>query len=316
MNRDAAIEIIRSSRVSHGSEELIALMQESIRIHARPTRLDSLALGASRLSGLPDLPAGVEWPGDLAFIGQVRLEDLACLNVSIPLPSRGTLYFFYDGGAWGDSLQDKAGWRVLYGEPSGGKPLRTVRCRLAEDSRHTCEPTPQAEGTLRCIGDPGLGDTGHTCELTFDREWTLPYLWNLDADEDEWEGYSELLLRLYGNPSDNDPIHRMLGYPQVIQDEMELECQLASSRNVAPSDWSWDVDVAELASGVALGGPGTGGEALQAAARDWLLLLQIDTDEENAGWMWGDCGRIYFWIRKQDLAKRRFDDVWLIKQCY
>ena len=31
--------------------------------------------------------------------------------------------------------------------------------------------------------------------------------------------------------------------------------------------------------------------------------------------MFGDCGRIYFYIRREDLAQRRFDRVWLIQQC-
>ena len=31
--------------------------------------------------------------------------------------------------------------------------------------------------------------------------------------------------------------------------------------------------------------------------------------------MFGDCGHIYFYITKEDLAARRFDRVWLILQC-
>ena len=31
--------------------------------------------------------------------------------------------------------------------------------------------------------------------------------------------------------------------------------------------------------------------------------------------MFGDCGRIYFYIRKKDLAERNFDNVQLILQC-
>ena len=56
-------------------------------------------------------------------------------------------------------------------------------------------------------------------------------------------------------------------------------------------------------------------KTLAVGAADWRLLLQVDTDEEGPGWMWGDVGRIYFWIKKQDLAALRFDDVWLIFQC-
>ncbi|UDQ99492.1 DUF1963 domain-containing protein [Lentisphaerota bacterium WC36G] len=31
---------------------------------------------------------------------------------------------------------------------------------------------------------------------------------------------------------------------------------------------------------------------------------------------WGDSGMIYFWIRKQDLKARNFENVWLHLQCY
>ena len=43
--------------------------------------------------------------------------------------------------------------------------------------------------------------------------------------------------------------------------------------------------------------------------------MQIDTNEEGPGWMWGDVGRIYFWIKQKDLASLRFQDAWLIFQC-
>jgi len=94
--------------------------------------------------------------------------------------------------------------------------------------------------------------------------------------------------------------HHLLGHPQLIQNPMELECQLASN-------------------GIYCGGPsgyqGERAKALEAGASDWRLLLQIDTDEEGPGWMWGDVGRIYFWVKQQDLKALRFDDAWLIFQC-
>jgi uncharacterized protein YwqG len=55
--------------------------------------------------------------------------------------------------------------------------------------------------------------------------------------------------------------------------------------------------------------------ALRAGARDWRLLLQVDSDDESA-MMWGDAGRLYFWIRRQDLALARFDAAWVITQCH
>ena len=47
-----------------------------------------------------------------------------------------------------------------------------------------------------------------------------------------------------------------------------------------------------------------------------MLLLQLDSNEESGGsWMWGDCGRLFFWIKPEDLAARRFDSVKLILEC-
>jgi uncharacterized protein YwqG len=81
---------------------------------------------------------------------------------------------------------------------------------------------------------------------------------------------------------------------------MELECQLASN-------------------GIDCGNPSSYQNEqiknLEAGAKDWRLLLQIDTDDEGPGWMWGDVGRVYFWVKQHDLESLRFDDAWLILQC-
>ncbi|HEU4419083.1 MAG TPA: YwqG family protein [Planctomycetota bacterium] len=55
------------------------------------------------------------------------------------------------------------------------------------------------------------------------------------------------------------------------------------------------------------------GDARRAA--DWLLLLQLESDDA-AGWMWGDGGALYFWIRRADLAALRFDRVWMVFECH
>lgn len=39
---------------------------------------------------------------------------------------------------------------------------------------------------------------------------------------------------------------------------------------------------------------------------DLCLLFQVDSDEP-AGMMWGDVGRLYIWIGRDDLTARRFD---------
>jgi uncharacterized protein YwqG len=51
-----------------------------------------------------------------------------------------------------------------------------------------------------------------------------------------------------------------------------------------------------------------------SSALEWRLLLQVPS-ADAAGMMWGDVGCLYYWIRQDDLAARRFDRSWMILQC-
>jgi uncharacterized protein YwqG len=48
---------------------------------------------------------------------------------------------------------------------------------------------------------------------------------------------------------------------------------------------------------------------------DWLVLLQLDS-EESSDMMWGDDGKLYFMIHKEDLKNKNFDNVKMSLQCY
>ena len=59
-------------------------------------------------------------------------------------------------------------------------------------------------------------------------------------------------------------------------------------------------------------------EEYKGAEQDWVLLLQLGTiedEESNNCLMWGDGGYLYFWIRRDDLAARRFDRTVMVLQC-
>jgi hypothetical protein len=70
-------------------------------------------LGQSRFGGLPDLPEGTAWPAHrkvaLTFVGQIRLEDLAPLGVTPPLPPHGLLSFF--------AADDASACEVIFAPP-------------------------------------------------------------------------------------------------------------------------------------------------------------------------------------------------------
>lgn len=94
---------------------------------------------------------------------------------------------------------------------------------------------------------------------------------------------------------------KLLGYPNLIQGPMETECEMVRrgiycGRPVKQSDR----EKQEIAD----------------ASRDWVLLFRLGTvEKDDFELMFGDCGNIYFWIRRQDLAARNFDKIWLILQC-
>ncbi|KGM14215.1 YwqG family protein [Cellulomonas bogoriensis] len=100
-------------------------------------------------------------------------------------------------------------------------------------------------------------------------------------------------------PPVSEPAHRIGGWPDLVQNSMWLGAQLASN-------------------GIFVGGPegyqNPRVPGLEAGARDWRLLLQIDSDDD-AAMMWGDVGRLYFLIREEDLSSRAFDRCWFEFQC-
>ncbi len=272
-----------------------SLIQPSIRLTTTAGSHRQLELGGSRIGGTPDVPPGWEWPrwgppevrrpgperrhpdrpSPLGFIAQI---DLAAMpRVADGLSNSGWLYFFYDryDEPWGFDPADRGCCRVFHVE---GDRSRLVRAEPPADLETDHEATP--------------------CRITARLEPTLPdELPGVTYNSPICEAYWELCRKL----TDGDPVqHRLLGHPQVIQNPMELECQLASNGVYCGDAGGYESEQAKL---------------LADGAGDWRLLLQIDTDEDGPGWMWGDCGRIYFWIKRQDLCSGRFDDVWLIFQC-
>lgn len=97
---------------------------------------------------------------------------------------------------------------------------------------------------------------------------------------------------------------KLLGYPDLIQSPMEEECERVSRGYRCGSSEDYQkIPQAEL-------------KDIKEKADDWTLLFQMGTINANDyELMFGDCGHIYFWIRKSDLKACKFDDVWLIMQC-
>ena len=111
------------------------------------------------------------------------------------------------------------------------------------------------------------------------------------------EEEGDLYMDIEGFPE----INKMFGYADIVQNEMELECEMVTHGLFCGDGEAYkSVRMPEF----------------KKNAKDWLLLLQIDSNEDDAGMIWGDVGRIYFWIKKEDLMNKNFDKTWVIIQCF
>ncbi len=239
----------------------------------------------SKIGGLPNLPGAVPWPqwkgNPLAFLCQVDLADLPPEYSFLESPRTGCLYFFYDQGqsTWGFDPKDKGSWQVLYvPEGAGDHPERKPPEGLKEDSVY-------AEKSVTC-----------SLVQTYP-DWQDNRVASLGLTDKQSDEYIALCESVFGD----GPRHHLFGYPSPVQDnDMDLESQLV---------WHG------LYCGDQSGYQDERRKELEPGRADWTLLLQLDTDDETHI-MWGDGGMLYFWIRKDDLKAGRFEDCWMILQCY
>lgn len=268
--------LVRLDRAGLGTigRELIDQSKPSVAMKTGAMADERIAVGSSKLGGAPDLPLNLEWPewrtGELAFVAQINLAEIPANDL---LPTAGLLSFFYDQdqSAWGFDPLHKEGFRLWYFPETSS----LVRTRAPVGASFPC---------ARLTFQPFLS----LPELSLVRDLVL----ELEKDEI----YLKFLEEYHGDA----PWHQVLGWPTVIQGQMELECQLASNG---------------LYAGDASGYHDPRRKDLEAGAPNWMLLLQIDSDDKTE-MMWGDGGMLYVWIRYQDLVRRDFDKAWTILQCY
>jgi uncharacterized protein YwqG len=97
--------------------------------------METVAPGASRLGGVPDLPPGATWPErdgvPMEFIAQVRLADVAAAGADERLPAQGSLLFFYNS-QWGasDMEADARCCAVLFHDGPDEALVRTAPPRV------------------------------------------------------------------------------------------------------------------------------------------------------------------------------------------
>lgn len=247
----------------------------------------------SKIGGKPWLPSGFEWPlftdvneektRPLSFLCQINIADVKRYDADGLLPNGGMMYFFYECESfrWGFDPEDKGCARVFYFE----NIENFIPIELPDEiSEEYIVPEMAVQFSAR-KSYPGYEEL------------------NIYSDIDcEWDDHDKVLGKI-GVDTESD-CHKLLGYADIVQSEMLSECERVSrglycGNPEAYKNTSEDDEV-----------------SIQNSAKDWMLLLQLTTlTKDEWELMWGDCGRLYFYIKKQDIAEKRFENAWFSLQC-
>ncbi|WP_270465638.1 MULTISPECIES: YwqG family protein [Fusobacterium] len=261
---------------------------------------NSEIIDKSKIGGKPYLPKDFIWPYyqglPLSFLAQINLEEVSLLDKDKLLPDKGILYFFYEleTQEWGYSPQSKGCAKVFYFEDSSNFELIDFPKNIEDDYK-----IPEFKVNFKSnISLPSYEDFDilNQEEKILEKYRMSKNLKDFENNLfDEYSNFYNEHIELL------ESYTKLLGYPDVIQNSMEEEC-------------------AAIARGFNMGGigyPKKYKEEIKKASKDWILLFQMDTIEtSDYELMFGDCGHIYFWIKKEDLANKNFENIWLILQCY
>lgn len=287
--------------------------REAVRLRTLAMEEEDFVVGQSKIGGLPHLPKDMEWPRykehSLYFLAQISLKDLPDCAAVRQLPRSGTLYFFHEGETvWGFDPKDAGGFRVLYapdGVPLTPRDPGEESCTFEGACAVEFSVETEYPENMEILGSMGLLDN-----LSEDDRTKLSDILAGDYDDDEDGGEDDEYEDDDFDGDDEDDLdeddfetetgHKLFGWPDLIQGDIFAECQFASNGVYCGNGDEGDAEKAA---------------SLRGGVRDWMLLFQLDSDDD-AGMMWGDVGRLYFCIRKDDLKTRNFDKVWTILQCY
>lgn len=263
------------------ADQWVSLLRPSLRLRAA----DKNELLVGQLGGVPVLPDGFAWPhwdgyGPLAFVAEIDCGQLPSSTLS--MPHTGTLLFFCADGQVGSEIY--SGWPpTVRGDPENRDAARVVYIPAGTPVSERDAPAGiEPYALVELAGE--LFTTGPAWDSPVFREAIAHLDDDIHAfmsDFSNQESFGEALWDLMPKAPGR---HRISGHAHPIQDAVEL-----------------DVAHTQLDGAVPYGDPALHEEALR-----WTLLAQFDSDDQ-AGMKWGGSGSLYWLIRPDDLAARRFD---------
>ncbi|MCU5783673.1 hypothetical protein MA04_02973 [Alcanivorax balearicus MACL04] len=346
---DSTEEAVEALEPYLGPEETAAVTQALIpAIQLQPLATTSRP-GESRLGGVPDLPAGSDWPRPsapedpeaiarrgnddaaaemrahfkaalpYAFIAQIDLEQAAACPAATSLPQQGRLLFFYDMavGPWESGTRVA---RVIWDDSPRDRlrplPMPDDLAEAAQRERHERQAI-QAQFGSPSVGAPG-GTNYHAEARTIQLQGTLrlPLPAALEMDT-----LPHLYAFYHGETADDDTAELADAYDQALE-ELGLNYpepgwrrhQLLGSPQPEQSDPRYDAVLITHFEKPFLDRADWDQHRARigSLARQWRLLLQVDLSD----WMQDSLteGTVYFLIHQDDLAAHRFDGVMAVYQ--
>jgi len=283
VNKETVIAVVRKLAKDKGTPEsiveaIVHRLLPSIRlIPAHSDGRSETALGTSRVGGLPDLPVGVRWP---------RFADAHRPKTNKGAVDRPFSFLMQI------NLAEVSRFDLEQLLPKSGF-LYFFLSWISQD------PTEEEKSQVLFVPDPGtaLRPTEAPVDLPEDQlyegfklnprlEWTVPSPSDLGLKEEFvedhlglWDTLEEEVAAVQGFAPYCQSIHRMLGHPQLVQ-----------------------------SPGVADG---------------TKLLLQVDSDcvfrdkgYPETGMMWGDAGRVYYFVSEKDLKAHLLDSAQAQWECH
>lgn len=254
-----------------------------------------------RFGGQPDVPPGFVWPyfetdtyedkevkpHPLSFLAQFDCAVLANMDTEGLLPHEGILSFFYEmeSQCWGFDPKNAGCAKVYWFPDKSVLAPASFPEDLQDYDRFPAFP-------IRGSNQISYPDYNDAFPNGYDPE-----------NPDNYEEYEKVFAKLAGEGED-EPFHKLLGWPNIIQSNMTQQCELVSRGHYCGGGWDKIPEEDQQA-------------AIDTSTEGWRLLVQLDSfGEGDFSLDFGDCGSIYFYIRTEDLKARRFDRVWLVLQCY
>ena len=193
MNKQIEV-LIDKYGLTHLKEELISTVFPCVKVV--PKQEETVAIGSSKMGGIPDLPCAFEYPmhkgNPLQFIAQFNLNDLQNIGMNHDLPKTGMLYFFTVENYFEEDVNPTGAGRVLYYDVT----VEQLQLRRADE----------------------LQTNYNQCAITFELTYKLPELFI--EDEADSDRFLQLLEELIPDNYDN---HQMFGEPFSVQEEVLYE---------------------------------------------------------------------------------------------